>query len=152
MESSSARLRATPWFVLCTAVAALYLGREFLAPLALAVFLAFVFAPLVRSITHRRVPRVIATTLVLGGFAVVVSAIGWMFISQARSFADHLPDYRHNLRSKIADVRQTYGNSFERAKTTVQELGDELAPERALIQRRWARARNGASPRSKALR
>jgi predicted PurR-regulated permease PerM len=119
-----------PWFVLCTAVAALYLGREFLAPLALAVFMAFVFAPLVRSITHRRVPRAVATTLVLGGFAVVVFAIGWMFVSQARSFADHLPDYRSNLRSKIADVRATYGNSFERASTTVRELGDQLTPDR----------------------
>jgi predicted PurR-regulated permease PerM len=113
----------------CSVIAALYFARGFLEPLALAGFVAFILTPLVRLLTRKRVPRVLATTLSLGSAAIVVAVVGWLFVGQLGSFSEHLPDYRANLRDKIADFRASYGHSLERASSTVRELGDELTQE-----------------------
>jgi predicted PurR-regulated permease PerM len=49
-------------------VAALYFARDVLVPIALAVLLSFVLAPLVRRLQSWRFPRVIAVFIV-GGYA-----------------------------------------------------------------------------------
>jgi predicted PurR-regulated permease PerM len=126
LEPSFVRSRATLWFVICSVIAALYFARGFLEPLALAGFIAFLLSPLVRGLTRRRVPRVLATSLSLGSAAVAVAIVGWLLFGQAQSFIDHLPEYRANLREKIVDARSGIGSYVERASTTVRELGGEL--------------------------
>ena len=55
-------------------VAALYLGREVLVPIALAVLLSFVLAPPVRLLQGWRVPRVVAVLMVgLVAFSLIFS-------------------------------------------------------------------------------
>ena len=112
--------------MVCSVVAALYFARAFLEPLAIAGFVAFILTPLVRLLTRKRVPRVLATSLSLGSAAILVAVVGWLFVGQLESFSEHLPEYRANLRDKIADFRASYGHSLERASSTVRELGDEL--------------------------
>ncbi len=127
MDSGINRSRATPWFVFCTAVAGIYFARDFLAPIALAGFIAFVTAPLVRGLTRRRVPRALATSLILGGVAVAHTALGWLLVGQLRSFADKLPEYRSNLQAKVEDFHLRYGGSLERASSAVRSLGGDVA-------------------------
>ncbi len=127
MELKTVPARVMTWFVLCSVVAVLYFAREFLVPIALAIFIAFVLAPLVRRLTRAGLPRVLATILTMAGVTIVLSAIGWMLVSQVHGFAEELPEYRWNLRSKIADVRSTLGSRVEKAAATVRELGEDLA-------------------------
>lgn len=127
MELKSVPTRVMTWFVLCTVVAALYFAREFLVPIALAIFVAFVLAPLVRRLTRAGVPRVAATVVTMAGVALLMTAIGWMLANQVRGFGDNLPEYRANLRAKVADVRATLGSRVEEAAATVRELGNDLA-------------------------
>ena len=60
-------------------VAALYFGREVLVPIALALLLSFVLAPLVRRLQSWRFPRIIAVAIVaIFAFATsLVSALSW---------------------------------------------------------------------------
>ncbi len=127
MELKTVPARAMTWFVLCTVVAVLYFAREFLVPIALAIFIAFVLAPLVRRLTRAGVPRVAATVVTMAGVALLMSAIGWMLANQVRGFGDNLPEYRSNLRAKVVDVRATLGARVEEAAATVRELGSDLA-------------------------
>jgi len=54
-------------------IAALYVGRDLLIPLALAGILSFILAPLLRRLTDWRVPHGLAVALVITG---VVAALG----------------------------------------------------------------------------
>ncbi len=127
-------------------IAALYFARGFLEPLALAGFVAFILTPLVRLLTRKRVPRVLATTLSLGAAAILVAVVGLLFVGQLESFSEHLPDYRANLREKIADFRANYGHSLERASSTVRELGDELTQEHEAASGATAQPASSAHP------
>ena len=84
---------AVPTTVLLAAVvvAALYFGREVLVPIALAVLLSFVLAPLVRFLQGWYVPRSLAViTVVLIAFAVILGRAR-LVVSQVNQLASDLP-------------------------------------------------------------
>lgn len=127
METKAITSRAMSWFVACSVVAVLYLARPFLVPVALAGFIAFILDPLVRRLARSGMRRIAATILTMAGVTLVVTGIGWMLIAQVQGFAEHLPEYRAQMRQKSAEIRSTLGSGVERATTTIRELGNELA-------------------------
>ncbi|MFD2184973.1 AI-2E family transporter [Rhodoplanes azumiensis] len=91
-------------------VVALYLGRDVLVPIALAVLLTFVLAPLVRALRWLRLGRVPAVIVAVIVALAVMSAIGAVIASQIASFAQDLPRYETTIRDKVEVVRdQTLG-------------------------------------------
>lgn len=88
-------------------VAALYLARDVLVPIMLAVLLSFVLAPIVSVLRRTRMPRplavIIAVLLALGIFAALASVIA----SQASSLASNVPTYAASIQSKIGRIRET---------------------------------------------
>jgi predicted PurR-regulated permease PerM len=92
-------------------VAVLYLAREVLMPVTLAVLLSFVLAPLanlLRSLRLGRVPSVfVAVLLALG----VVLALGGLIGTQLADLAQQTPRYQYTIQHKIEAVRSvTLGN------------------------------------------
>src|SRR6187549_3925835 len=86
-------------------VAALYFGREVLVPIALAVLMSFVLAPLVRLLQLLYVPRGLAVIVsVLIAFAAVF-ALGALMVAQVNQLATDLPGYQSTLREKIQSLR-----------------------------------------------
>jgi predicted PurR-regulated permease PerM len=84
-------------------VAALYLGREVLIPIALAILLTFVLAPLVRLLQRWYFPRIIAVALVgLVAFAAIFG-LGALMVSQLNQLATDYPDTNRlwAIRSKV---------------------------------------------------
>src|SRR5690606_15609656 len=82
-------------------VAALYFGRDFFLPLALAILLVFLLTPIAQkleSLGLGRVGSVIATTL--AGFT-LCGLLAWMLAGQVLDLANKLPDYQNNLHAKI---------------------------------------------------
>ena len=91
-------------------IAALYLGRPFLMPVALALLVTFLLAPLVDRLERvglGRMPSVVVLLVMLGAAA---GGIGWMVAREASVLADELPQYRTNLRAKIQDLRGPLGS------------------------------------------
>jgi predicted PurR-regulated permease PerM len=79
---------------LLVAAAILYLAREVLIPLALAILLAFLLAPIVRRLEHWRLGRIASTFVaVVIGFT-LIGGIGLIAARQALSLAAKLPEYR----------------------------------------------------------
>ena len=82
-------------------VATLYFGREVFVPIALAILLSFVLAPLVRLLQDRRVPRAFSVVgVVLLAFAVIFG-LGGVIATQINELAGDLPRYESNMREKI---------------------------------------------------
>ena len=109
-------------------VAALYFGREVLMPVALAVLMSFVLAPLVRLLQRVYMPRIAAVFLVVLFAFSVVFALGGLMVSQVNEVAENLPRYRSNLREKIQSLRgaATGSSTLEQASQVLQNLGKEL--------------------------
>ncbi|MGQ0655535.1 MAG: AI-2E family transporter, partial [Betaproteobacteria bacterium] len=115
--------------VLATAV--LYFAREVLIPLALALLVSFLLAPLVRQLERLGVWRVAATLLVVMlGFS-GIGAVFWIAGNQAISLAAKLPEYRQNIVKKIRAVRAPQSGDLGKAAEAIKDLQKEASAERA---------------------
>jgi predicted PurR-regulated permease PerM len=109
-------------------VACLYVGREVLVPIAVAVLMSFILAPLVDLLQKWYVPRVIAVVFsTLVAFSLVFS-VGVLMISQVNQLAVDLPSYQATLRQKIENIRGVAAGAgtLERASEVLKELGKEI--------------------------
>ncbi len=113
--------------LLVVACAVLYLGRELLVPLAVAILFSFLLAPAVQRLERWRfgtIPSVIV--VVVCAFA-VVGAIAWVAGTQVVSLAASLPEYRDNIRHKVQAVRGRPGEgTLNKAAEAIKDLGDDV--------------------------
>lgn len=82
-------------------VAALYVGREVLVPIALAILLTFVLAPLVRLLQGWYFPRILAVTVVVCFAFAAIFGLGGLMVSQVNQLAGDLPKYQVTLGKKF---------------------------------------------------
>jgi predicted PurR-regulated permease PerM len=109
-------------------VAALYLGREVFVPIALAVLLTFVLAPLVRLLQGWYVPRIFAVIVVVCVAFAGIFGLGALMVSQVNQLAGDLPQYQATLAEKIQSLRSVVGGAgtLERASEVLKDLGKEI--------------------------
>lgn len=109
-------------------IAALYFGRELFVPIALAILLSFVLAPLVSALQRWRVPRGLSVVFVVLLAFLSIFALGGVIARQVTQLAGDLPRYEDTMRKKIESVRGTTATSgtLERAADVLQDLGKEL--------------------------
>src|SRR6202040_193649 len=111
-----------------TIIVMLYFGREIIIPIALAVLLSFVLAPLVGLLQRVRVPRGLAVvSVVIMAFAVIF-AMGSLLASQLTQLASDLPRYQTTITEKIQSFRDTTAGrgTLERASGMLKDLSKEL--------------------------
>jgi predicted PurR-regulated permease PerM len=109
-------------------VGCVYIGREVLVPMALAILMSFVLAPPVDFLQRWYVPRSAAVIgVVLLAFAGVFS-LGGLMISQVNQLASDLPSYQSTLREKIQNLRGVAAGTgtLERASEVLQKLSQEI--------------------------
>jgi predicted PurR-regulated permease PerM len=112
---------------LALTVAILYLAKEIIVPLALAVLLTFVLTPLVRAIELHKVHRVPAVLAVVLLAFCVVGVTGWVVGLQVRGLAAELPQHRHEIADKIQSLRGT-GGTFGELLQMFRDLIEGPAP------------------------
>src|SRR3954466_2365477 len=87
-------------------VAALYLAREVLVPITVAVLLSFVLSPLVNLLRRLRLGRVpsvlIAVLLAIG----IIGVIGTIIGSQVAQLSSRAPEYAATIEHKVSKVRE----------------------------------------------
>jgi predicted PurR-regulated permease PerM len=106
----------------------LYYGREIIIPIALAILLSFVLAPLAGLLQRIHVPRGLAVvSAVLLAFAVIF-AMGSLLASQLTQLAGDLPRYQSTISEKIQSFRDTKAGrgTLERASGMLKDLSKEL--------------------------
>ena len=109
-------------------VAALYFARDVLVPIALAVLLSFVLAPLVRRLRVWRFPRVIAVFVVAIFAFSIIFGLGAFMVSQVSQLANDLPRYQSTLTDKIQSLQGAAAGvgPLERASDVLKDLKKEL--------------------------
>jgi predicted PurR-regulated permease PerM len=82
-------------------VAALYLAKELLVPLTLAVLLSFMLSPVCDWLERHRLPRIpaVMVTAVLGFAA--LGLLVWIAVVQMTELAPKMPEYQANLQTKL---------------------------------------------------
>jgi predicted PurR-regulated permease PerM len=86
-------------------VAALFLAREVLIPITLAIFLSFFLAPIVRFMQRMRLPKVAAVILAVALAFVVIFMVGTLIGSQITTLAENAPRYRTTVLQKYEGLR-----------------------------------------------
>lgn len=116
MRDSTFLKHVTPSSIVttCCILGLLYFGRDVLQPLALAVILSLVIAPLIR--TWRRtgmgqVPATMLSVLIVGTGVVGLSTV---LAFQLVAVTGDLPKYRAAIRTKVASVRELTERPFAR--------------------------------------
>ena len=125
---------ASNLFALATAVvvvATLYIARAVLVPLALAILFTFLFAPVVTCLERIRLGRVPSAAFVLVAAISVLGAFGWTVTRQVIDVTNQLPNYRTNIRAKIASIHSSRSENLRKASDAVKQLEKDITDDPA---------------------
>jgi predicted PurR-regulated permease PerM len=107
-------------------IAASYLARGLLLPLAMSALVSLLLAPLVARVERFGLGRGAAVGMVvLSAFLVVVS-VGWSVSLQIPELTERLPSYRKNISEKIVAFGPA-GETVRRWTSSLEEMRQEVA-------------------------
>ena len=109
-------------------ISMLYFGRDIFVPVALAILLSFVLAPLVGLLQRILVPRGLAVVSVVILAFTLIFAMGSLLATQLTQLAGDLPRYQSTISEKIQSFRDTKAGrgTLERASDMLKDLSKEL--------------------------
>jgi predicted PurR-regulated permease PerM len=107
-------------------IAALRLGQDVLIPLALAVLMTFLLAPVVDGLQRWHIHRPLAVLVtVLVAFAIVAGLL-YIVFDQLRDLSHQLPLYRRQLAHNIESLSGFLKGGVTRATKTFEDVAAEL--------------------------
>ncbi len=110
-------------------VAGLYLGREVLVPITLAVLLSFLLAPLANLLQWARLGRVVSAILAVVLAISVILAVGGLIGTQVAGLAGDVPRYQDTIQHKIDSLRgMTIGRLQTMADTLTAQMSTAAKP------------------------
>ena len=123
------RVTATHLIAFLLALAALRYGREFLAPVFVAVLMAVALAPPVRQLS-RVMPRWLASALVVIGIFSSFAFTAWLLSDEIAAFSRRLPAIVRELRTTIqsASPRQGLIRQIQQAVTELEQTANTPKP------------------------
>ena len=121
-------LASSNFLVGAVIISALYFAREILVPIALAVLLSFVLAPLVRFLQRLKMPRSVA---ILGAVTIAMTialSLTTMVMIEVNQLANDLPRYQTTLSDKMHALRDRVGSVgvLKNASKMLKDLDKEL--------------------------
>ena len=124
-------------------IAALYLARDVLMPITLAILLSFLLTPIVELLGRMRLGRVPAVLLAVMLAVGVMTGFGGVIGSQFAQLAGDIPQYSITIEQKLDTVR---AYTIGRLDRFVASLGRQTAPLGATPAPAGARPPAGSSP------
>jgi predicted PurR-regulated permease PerM len=121
--------RSSPLFILVaviSTIAALYFAKAILLPLALAILLSFLLAPLADRLERWRVPRVPAVLAIVLMVFVVFIGVGSIVTYQLVDLTQQFKDHETTLIKKMEDLRPD-SQLVARVSKTFNEVRNALA-------------------------
>src|ERR1700730_15911925 len=102
-------------------IAVLYIGREVLIPIALALLLSLLLVPPMVRLQRLGLGKTFAALFVVALSFSALVATGWAGFGQAYNLAPELPEYRQNISTKLRTLNP---RSLSRLGKTKQMLGE----------------------------
>ncbi|RYD75489.1 MAG: AI-2E family transporter, partial [Sphingobacteriales bacterium] len=122
-----------------TIILTLYLGRDFLMPIALAALLAILINPLVKRFQRWGIPRSVSIIIGIILILIVFSGLIYLISTQLMVFANDIPALKANVATKLTDLQQFIENKTdmspdrqiswvkERASSTLENSGSFIS-------------------------
>jgi predicted PurR-regulated permease PerM len=109
-------------------IAALYVGRDVFVPVALAILLSFMLAPLVIWL-QRHIPKTASVAIAVTIAFLVIGAFAYTVASQLTQLAGNLPSYQWNIQTKISSIREDAMSEgvIGRFGKFIERIGEELS-------------------------
>jgi predicted PurR-regulated permease PerM len=127
LADRTTRFSATPLLALVVTTAVLYLAREVIIPLALAMLFSFLLAPAARRFEALHLGRVASTLIVVALFVGAIGAIGWVAGKQVVSLAGKLPEYKDNISHKLRTLHSPPTGDLGKAAQALKEIEKEAS-------------------------
>jgi predicted PurR-regulated permease PerM len=119
------------------AVTCLYWARTVFIPVALAVFLTFLLAPLITILQRRGLSRLPAVLLVVMLAAMVLGGGVWLVTAQVTSLAGEVPKYTDNIKGKVKLLHHlARGSVTSGLEKMIQEISEAWNPSPASRERK----------------
>ena len=115
-------VRALWILALVALIAALHLARAFFVPLLFGILVSYTLAPIVDWFERYRVPRAVASALVLG---VLVGSTSWTALSlsaDTEAIIEKLPEAARKLRQNLHNLLSSKPSTLERVREAATEL------------------------------
>jgi predicted PurR-regulated permease PerM len=126
-----AGLAFNKFMVVVIVVAALYFTRDILVPIALAVLLSFLLAPVVRTLQRWRLPKSLAVICAVVTALAVALSLAAMVMLEVNQLVNDLPRYQATLGSKVHNLRDAVAGPglLKNASDLLKNLDEELSSE-----------------------
>jgi predicted PurR-regulated permease PerM len=116
----------------CVVVAALYFAQEVLIPVALAMLLGFLLAPIVHRLEQWRLGRVPSVLITVIAVFAVIGILGYVVAMQVYDLANNVDQYKGNIASKIETIRPGRDGLFKKLQNAASEVQEKIdQPEKA---------------------
>lgn len=109
-------------------VSALYLARDVLIPITLAIFLTFFLAPVVKLLQRTRLPRVAAVLVSVTLALAIILMLGAIIGSQLRSLVENAPQYQSTINEKYESLHRTVTDLAKQATSRLGAVYQPLKP------------------------
>jgi predicted PurR-regulated permease PerM len=109
-------------------VSALYLARDVLIPITLAIFLSFFLAPVVKLLQRARLPKVVAVIVAVVAALAVILLVGAIIGSQIKALIGNLPQYLSTVNDKIESVHRVINSLVSQVTSRLGTLHELPAP------------------------
>ena len=125
-------LTLSPLIWLTGVIVILYVAREVLIPLALALTLNFLLTPMVIWLQRRGMQRALAVASVMLVSTAVLTGTAWVVADQLVQVASDLPKYRLNIHDKVDALHLPARSAWGRAAISLKQMDAEfLQPQAA---------------------
>lgn len=101
-------------------IAALYLARDVLVPITVAILLSFVLSPLVELLRRIRLGRVPSVLFSVVLAVAILAAVGSVIGSEVGQLLSKLPQYTGNVETKVEKLRN---GALDRLSATISNFG-----------------------------
>lgn len=123
-----AKLSVPPVLAIIGVTAILYVGKDVLLPLAVALLLTFALAPIVSFLRRRSVPKAAAVVLTVLIAFLAIAAFAFVVATQVSNLAQNIPTYQVNIIEKVRSLKEmgAGGGLIDHLTSAMERVGREL--------------------------
>src|ERR1035438_74935 len=111
-------------------LALLYLGRSVLIPLALAIMLSLLVAPLIRALRRLRIGRASSVLVAVAALTVLCVGVTAALGAQVLHIAESLPKYESNVQHKLKTLEEVIVGPILKLTNETSQIGRASCRER----------------------
>lgn len=101
---------------------ALQWANKFFIPLLFGIFIAYTLSPVVGWLEKIRIPRVIASSLVMLAIIGAAVGVGYTLQGEFQAIVDELPESSHKLSRALSKLKQTGPSTIEQVQVAAAEF------------------------------